>query len=62
MANDEQLPALATSENFDVYQDEEGEAVVLVFNLNSVTVAIDREDFAEFAQVVADAGKKLGRG
>lgn len=59
MASDEQLPALASSDSFDVYQDEEGEAVVLVFNQNAVTVAIDRDDFAEFARVIAEAAAGL---
>ncbi len=61
MPTDETLPALASSENFDVYQDEEGGAVVLVFNTNAVTVAIDREDFDEFARVIAEAAKNLDR-
>ena len=59
MTSDEQLPALATSDSFDVYQDDEGDAVVLVFNQNAVTVAIDREDFAEFARVIAEAAANL---
>ncbi len=62
MAADEQLPALASSDNFDVYQDEEGEAIVLVFNTNAVTIAIDREDFAEFARVVAEAARSVDQG
>ena len=36
--------------------------IVLVFNNNAVTVAIDREDFTEFARVIAEAQKNLGRG
>ena len=59
MTGEEQLPTLASSEAFDVYQDEEGDAIVLVFNNNAVTIAIDREDFADFARVIAAAAERM---
>ena len=58
----DQYPTLASSDNFEVWEDRDEGAIILAFNVNGVTVAIDEADFAEFARVVADAQKQLGAG
>jgi len=58
----DQYPTLAASENFEVWEDRDEGTVILAFNINGVTVAIERAEFDEFAQVVADAAKQLRAG
>ncbi|MGQ9677429.1 MAG: hypothetical protein ACUVX1_17335 [Chloroflexota bacterium] len=58
----EQYPTLASTDNFEVWEDRDEGSVILAFNINGVTVAIDRVDFGEFAQVVSDAAKKIRAG
>ena len=58
----DQYPTLASSDNFEVWEDRDEGAIILAFNVNGVTVAIDEADFGEFARVVADAQKQLSAG
>lgn len=58
----EQYPTVASSENFEVWEDRDEGSIILAFNLNGVTVAIDQADFAEFARIVGDAAKKIRAG
>ncbi len=53
--NEDQYPTIGSSENFEIWDDVEDGVYVLSFNLNGVTIAVEHELFAEFAQVVAEA-------
>jgi len=59
---EEEYPTLAGSENFEIWEDREDDAYVIAFNLNGVTVTVDREDFPSFADVVARAAEHARSG
>lgn len=52
---EESYPTIASTENFEIWDDVEDGVYIVSFNQNGVTVAIDHEVFDEFAQVVANA-------
>lgn len=54
---EEQYPTIAASEYFEVWEDPEDDAFVMSFNLNGVTIAVERELFPDFARVVAQAAE-----
>ncbi len=54
-AQEEQYPTVASSENFEIWDDVEDGVYIVSFNPNGVTIAIDYEMFDQFAQVVTDA-------
>ncbi|MBI2953598.1 MAG: hypothetical protein HYY30_04735 [Chloroflexi bacterium] len=53
----EQYPTIASSENFEIWDDVEDGVYIISFNLNGATIAIDHETFEEFASVIAEASK-----
>ena len=55
----DQYPTVASSDNFEVWEDQAEDMIILAFNVNGVTVQIERADFEEFARVVAEAQRKL---
>lgn len=56
-SSQDQYPTVASSANFEVWEDKEEGSYILAFNLNGVTVEVDRELFEEFSRVVADAAE-----
>jgi hypothetical protein len=53
----DEYPTIAGSEDFEIWEDREDDAYVIAFNLNGVTITVDREEFGDFAQVVARAAE-----
>jgi len=52
---EEHYPTIASTENFEIWDDVEDDVYILSFNQNGVTVAIDHGMFDELAQVIASA-------
>lgn len=52
---EDQYPTIASSENFEIWDDVEDGVYIISFNVNGVTIAIDHELFEEFTKVVAEA-------
>ncbi len=57
LPSQEQYPTVASSANFEVWEDPEEGAYIVAFNLNGVTVAVDRELFDELSRVIAEAAE-----
>ncbi|MBI2865592.1 MAG: hypothetical protein HYX94_13665 [Chloroflexi bacterium] len=55
--SEEQYPTIASSANFEVWEDRDEDAYIFAFNLNGVTIAVDRELLAELRQVVDEAAE-----
>lgn len=51
----EQYPTIASSEDFEVWDDVEDGVYIVSFNANGVTIAVEHELFDEFAKVIAEA-------
>ena len=53
----DEYPTVASSENFEVWEDSEDGVYIISFVLNGVTIAVERELLEEFANVIDEAAK-----
>ncbi len=51
----DQYPTLASSENFEIWDDVEDDVYIISFNANGVTIAVEHDSFDEFVQVLIEA-------
>jgi hypothetical protein len=58
----DQYPTVASSENFEIWEDKTEDMIILAFNVNGVTIAVEKSDFDEFARVVAEGQKAFRSG
>ncbi len=58
-SSEDRYPTLASSEFFEVWEDAEDGDLIVSFNLNGVTIAVERNEFLELARVIHEAAEQL---
>ncbi|MBI4318700.1 MAG: hypothetical protein HY675_09435 [Chloroflexi bacterium] len=53
----DEYPTIAASENYEVWEDLDDGVYILSFNVNGVTIAVERDLLEEFADVVQQAAR-----
>lgn len=56
---EDRYPTIASSECFEVWEDAENGDLTLSFNMNGVTIAVERTEFLELARVIQEAAEHL---
>jgi hypothetical protein len=54
---EDQYPTIASTENFEIWDDVDDGVYIISFNVNGVTIAIEHELFEEFAKIVAETDR-----
>lgn len=57
--SEDRYPTLASSEYFEVWEDAEDGDLIVSFNMNGVTIAVERSEFLELARVIREAAEHL---